>query len=232
MAGGIVGQDADRLFGEVPMRGRRRWARLASVEVAVARDELEALVTEFRHVREEHRRTDEGSSVRRHLRDRLAELEADLERLLEEWVDDGDARRAWREHLHGDASEPNVPTVRPALVYRGCSESGSTVEVRERAEGGYGVEIDGCLVERIEGELDFVGRRSPHALSLAGISFNETFGVSRRALEALSEFVAESDPFPPWPSAAELAADGLVDRHFALTPRGQRALAARGERRP
>ena len=43
-------------------------------------------------------------------------------------------------------------------------------------------------------------------------------------LLALGEFLARGES-PPWEYASELLADGLIDVHFALTPRGHRALA-------
>jgi hypothetical protein len=50
--------------------------------------------------------------------------------------------------------------------------------------------------------------------------------VSDEALEALADFLDEGGS-PPWEYASELLADGLVDVHLALTPRGHRALASR-----
>lgn len=194
---------------------------------AVSRDELEAIVREIRHVREEHRRANPGSGVRRRLEAELLELEADFERLLEEWVTDEETRAAWRAHLYDDGPEPAEPEPEPPLVFRGRSEAGSVVEIRRRPGGELVVEVDGAPVVRVEGEQDFSGTEAPHTFTLDSIAFEETFAASEAALEALREFVAGRAPRPPWRYAAELAADGLIDRHFDLTPRGRRALAAR-----
>jgi hypothetical protein len=59
---------------------------------------------------------------------------------------------------------------------------------------------------------------------LNGNEFEEIFDVSPEALQALTEFV-EREGNPAWEHAAELLADGLIDVHFELTPRGRRALA-------
>ena len=203
---------------------------LVLVQTAVARDELEAVVGEVHHLREEHRRTHEGSGVRRRLRGRLLELEHDFERLLAEWVPDDETRAAWRAHLCEGGPVPPEPASKAALVFRGRSGAGSVAEVREAPDGSYTVEVDGSRVERIEAELDFSGTLAPHTFALDSIRFRETFSVSRPALAALRAFTAGLEPRPPWPHAAELAADGLIDRHFGLTPRGRRALATTGGR--
>jgi hypothetical protein len=193
----------------------------------VSREQLEELVREYHHVLEEHRRAHRGGSVRRHMKAQLAELERRFEERLHEWVAEEEARAAWRAHLHGDFAEPTPPIADRPLVYRGRAETGSVVEIRRRADGDYDVEVDGCSVERIEGELDFSGAAAPHRFTLDGIVFDETFSSSEPALEALDAFVAERESSPPWRFATELAADGLIDECFGLTPRGHRALRAR-----
>jgi hypothetical protein len=195
------------------------------VEGAVSRDELEAIVRQVHHLREEHRRAQVESSARRHLEGRLLEAEGDFERLLEEWLTDDATRDAWREHLYKDGPEPAEPAPKPPLVFRGRSPAGSVAEIRQRPDGDYAVEVDGCAVERIEVKPDLWSTHAPHAFALDGTVFRETFSASPDALAALREFVAERDPRPPWRHAAELAEDGLVDRHLALTARGHRALA-------
>jgi hypothetical protein len=59
----------------------------------------------------------------------------------------------------------------------------------------------------------------------------EIFNASPEALQTLAEFVESDHESPPWDYAAELLADGLIDTHFALTPRARRALAAMGDGR-
>jgi hypothetical protein len=197
---------------------------------AITRDELETIVREAHHVREEHRRAHAEGAIRRQLGDRLNELEGDLERLLGEWVADAETTASWRRHLQEGAPEPFEPAPQASLVFLGRSAAGSVAEVREAAEGGYTLEVDGCPVQRIEAELDFSGTCSPHTFVLDSLAFRETFAASPAALAALRAFAAAGGPRPPWPHAAELAADGLIERHFALTPRGRRALAEGGAR--
>jgi hypothetical protein len=209
------------------MRPAWRRASVKAMSEAVTRVQLEALVGEIRHVREEHRRAHVGGSVRRGLHTRLAGYEDDFERLLAEWVPSEQARNAWRAHLHHGEPAPAAPPAGRPVAYRGRSGAGSVVEVRELGGGTYEVRVDGCLTETVAAELDFAGTRVPHTLVVDGRTFQETFAASERALKALEEFVAERDPRPPWRYAAELLADGLVDRTVALTPRGHRALAVK-----
>ena len=76
----------------------------------VTRDELEALVTEYRHVRVEHARAHRGGRVRRRLDRRLVQVDARFERLLREAVADAEVRRAWLEHLRNGAPAPAEPS--------------------------------------------------------------------------------------------------------------------------
>lgn len=198
------------------------------MEGAVSRDELEAIVRRVRHLREEHRRAHPEGGHRRKLQHSLLEAERDFERLLEEWVTDESARAGWRAHLYGDGPEPAEPRPKPPLVFRGRSAAGSVVEIRQRAEGDYAVEVDGSLVERIEARLDFQVKHAPHSFVLDSTVFQETFSASPAATAALRELAAGLVPRPPWEYAAELAEDGLVDRHLELTPRAHRALVSLG----
>jgi hypothetical protein len=195
------------------------------VKQPLSRDELEGTVRRAHHLREEHRRARVGSRARRRLHAYLLEAERDFERLLAEWVTDDSVSVAWRAHLYERGPEPDEPVPRPPLVFRGRSASGSIVEIRERQDGDCSVEVDGSPSERIEAETEFAGRHARHTFALGSSLFRETFAVSPRALAALREFVAEREPHPPWRYGAELAEDGLVDRDFALTARGSRALA-------
>ena len=56
------------------------------------------------------------------------------------------------------------------------------------------------------------------------VEFRETFAASPESLAALRGFLDGRSP-PPWDVAQELLADGIVDVHLGLTPRGRRALA-------
>jgi hypothetical protein len=196
------------------------------METAVSRDELEAIVREARRVKAEHGRAGRESTARRQLQRRLAELEGQLERLLGEWVADAEVRRAWRRHLRGDGPEPPLPLPLARIVFRGRSDAGSVVVVTEAAAGLLDVEVDGTLVERIAAGREFGNGRAPHVFVVGSVSFREEFASSRAAVAALRAFAEGGAPPPPWRHAAELAADGLVDRHFALTARGRRALVS------
>jgi hypothetical protein len=198
---------------------------------AFSRDELEAIVGEFRHLREEHGRAGAEGTVRRHMEARMHELEQRFEQFLDEWAFDDDLREAWGVHLHRGAAAPALPAATRPLVFRGRAETGSLVEISKRTDGDYDVEVDGAVVERVEAELDFSGREAPRTFVLDGLVFQETFSASEPALEALDEFVAERAPHPPWRFAIELRADGLIDGHFGLTSRGHRALRQRAASR-
>lgn len=197
----------------------------ATARTGASRDELEAVAAEHRHLLEEHGRAGANGRVRRHMEARLHELEARLAQLLEEWAPGEELQRAWHAHLYEGTPAPAQPTAASPLVFRGAAESGSTVEIRERADADYDVVVDGTPVERIDAKLDFSGTGTPHDFELDGLVFRETFSASEPALEALDEFVAERTPQPPWRFAPELKADGLIDDHFGLTPRGRRALS-------
>ena len=69
-----------------------------------------------------------------------------------------------------------------------------------------------------------IEREVPSTLHVDGFEFRETFSASPDALQALDAFLADGGS-PPWEHATELLADGLIDTHFDLTPRGRRALA-------
>ena len=194
----------------------------------LTRAELEQIVTEYRHLHEEHRRAGGEGTVRRHLGSRLTDLEHRFERLLEEWVEDERLREAWRRCLYERGPAPDEPgPQQAALLFKGRSDAGSIVEVRERADGDCDVAIDGALVERVAaGEV--TAEKAPLAFSLDGQEFREVFDVPAAALAAARDYFADPEGEPPWEYARVLAADGLVDGTFALTARGRRALAARG----
>jgi hypothetical protein len=143
--------------------------------------------------------------------------------VLKEWVPDDELARAWRDHLHYRAPEPDGPAPIQPLAFTGWSEAGSIAEVREHENGELHVIIDGSVVERTPEAMFEAGTTfrliRPHRLP-----FSETFTASTKALRELAGYLRGSAS-PPWDSAGELLADGLIDVHFALTPRGRRALA-------
>lgn len=196
-----------------------------TVEELPRREVLETLAHEYHHLQNEHKRASPESGVRRRIEEPLLEVRERFDRLLKEWVPDPELQQAWREHLHNRVAAPAGPAgIRP-LVFRGRSEAGAIVEVREgKGEDEYTVEIDGTLVERIAAEKDFRAGPAFH-FRLDGREFEETFSASSEAVDALASFLADDDASPPWEYAAELLEDGLIDTNAALTPRGRRALS-------
>ncbi len=200
--------------------------RRAEPEALARHEELDALARYYHHLHNELERTKPEGGLRRQLQDRVLEVRERFDRLLDEWVPDAELRDAWREYLHNRRPEPEgPPTIRP-LVFQGVSDAGSVVEIRGRGDE-LEVRVDGALVERIAGEKDFSPTRPVVSFRLNGTEFHETFGASPEALAALADY-RDAGGSPPWEHASELLADGLVDVHFALTPRGRRALERAG----
>lgn len=191
----------------------------------VGRDELEALVAEYRHVRAQHGKARAGGRVRRHLERRLVRVDDRFEHLLTEVSADVEVRRAWLEHLRSGAPAPaEPPAAALPLLFRGRSATGSLVEVRERPDGDYTVVVDDAEVERIAAADDLAQTGAAVAVRVGSVSFDEVFGASPEALATLAGFVSAPAGEPPYEHARELIAEGLVDRGFGLTPRGRRAL--------
>lgn len=190
----------------------------------VTRTDLEAIVHECRHFHNENARAS-AESVRRKFSTRLLELEQRFERALEEGVPDEGIRQAWRDHLRLRAPAPSEPPPIAPVIFRGKSEAGSEVVVRECADGKLEVEVDGSPIERVSG-LDLTSDGGTAALRVAGRQlFNETFAAPAEALEALRAWAGRTEGEPPWEHLRALAADGLVDGHFGLTRRGRRAVS-------
>jgi hypothetical protein len=201
-------------------------AGLMSVMTRACREELEAVVRHYHHVQSEHERAHPQGSVRRHLELRLDHDRRRFEHLLAEYVPDESARGAWRDFLHHRGGEPaGPPAIRP-VVFKGRSEAGSVLEARGDPSGELVVEVDGQLVERLEGPTIQIGKGPAAVFRLDGTEFREEFDARPGALRALRRF-REAGGDPPWEHASALLSDGLVDVDFALTARGRRALAQR-----
>jgi hypothetical protein len=191
------------------------------------REEFEALLTHYHHLKVEHQNASPGSGVRRRLEERLLDVRERFDRRLEEWVPEPSVRDQWRRYLDHHGPEPSGPPPVSPVVFRGRAEtSGAIVEIRGRPDDRE-VRIDGVLVERIVGEKDFAATASRHRIRLDRTWYDEVFEASPQALEALARGLAE-DGGPPWEHVTELLADGIVDVHVAVTPRGRRALAQVG----
>jgi hypothetical protein len=194
------------------------------IETFPLREELEALSRHYHHLQVEHQNASPGSSVRRHLEDKLLRVRERFDRVLEEWVPEEELREAWRTYLDHHGPEPDGPHAIEPVVFRGRSEvTGSIVEIRGSGDE-LRVEVDGTLVERVAAEEDFASKEPVVTFRLNNQEFAEIFAVSDEAQQALAEFLDRGES-PPWEHASELLADGLIDVHFALTPRGHRALA-------
>jgi hypothetical protein len=187
------------------------------------RELLETLARQYHHLQNEHKHFREGSTMRRRIGERLLDVRERFDRLLDEWVDDDDLREDWRRHLHHRVAVPDGPSAIQPLAFRGVSDAGSVAEIRGRNGDDFDVVVDGSLVERIAAKKD-LERAVPSTFRVDGFEFRETFAASADALEALGAFLADAGS-PPWEHATELLADGLIDTHFDLTPRGRRALA-------
>ena len=164
--------------------------------------------------------------MRRRIERRLLDVRERFDCVLEEWVPDGDLTRAWRDHLHYRAPQPDGPPPIEPLVFTGRSEAGSVAEVREHANGELHLIIDGSPTERLV-DATFAAETSMSLIRPNRLPFEETFRAPARALDELASYLRE-DRSPPWDAAGELLADGLIDVHFALTPRGRRALRSSG----
>jgi hypothetical protein len=208
------------------MRGRTR----PEERTALARREtLEAFVRRYHHLQNEHKRAKTDSGIRRRIEDQLLEVREEFDRFLVEWIPDEELQAAWREYLEERRSEPDGPPPVIPLVFEGSSDNGSLIRIRGNPREELTVEIDGSLVERIVGEKDFASTDpSPLRFRHDSTDFTEIFGASPDALRALIDFTDTDDESPPWKYAPELLADGLIDTHFALSPRGRRAVARLG----
>jgi ribosome-associated translation inhibitor RaiA len=219
------------------MTATRRLATLAAVkgdaavnaqtprlsrEPFVTRGELESLTTEYRHLREEHRRARAQGRSRRHLEHELDALSDRFERLLAHTPDDQETRARWRAHLHHGTPAPPEPEPGPPLVFRGRSETGAELVVRRLGSHELDVLVDGAQVERLAKADELLSSSPGLAFQLGDQVYQETFGASVAARDALRMALESGQPAP---ADRELLLDGLIDRDLGLTPRGRRALA-------
>ena len=189
--------------------------------------ELGGLAMAYHHLEAEHRAAGRGGSARRHLHRRLLDIGRSFERDLTEWVSDEAARAQWRTHIyHGGPSPAAGPVEGRVLGFRGRSDAGSVIELREHEGGEYEVVVDGASAGRVAARGELESKAGRHSFSFEGVEFREVFAAGPDALAALARFVADPATELPWRYAPELVADGLVDIHLGLTPRGRRALVA------
>jgi hypothetical protein len=210
--------------GSSPSSGSLPRRRSPEASALPLREELAALVHHYGHLHNEFEHEKAEGSTRRELEDKLLAVRARFDRLLEEWVRDEELREQWREYIHNRRPEPDEPAGIEPLSFQGITDAGSVVQVRGQADE-YQVWVDGSLQERIGAQKDLsVGKPVLH-FRWDGKEVAETFNASEEALNALAAYRHETDASPPWEYASDLLADGLIDVHFDLTPRGKRATA-------
>ena len=190
------------------------------------REELAALVHHYQHLHNEVEHEKPEGSTRRELEDKLLDVRERFDRLLEEWVPDEELREQWREYIHGRRPQPDEPAGIEPLAFQGVNDAGSVVQVRGQADE-YEVWVDGSLQERIAARKDLSVDKPVLHFRWDEKEITETFNASEEALNALAAYRTEQGASPPWEYASELLADGLIDAHFDLTPRGKRAIATR-----
>ena len=188
------------------------------------REELAALVHHYQHLHNELQRQKLEGTTRRELEDKAFDVRERFDRLLEEWVPDEELREQWREHIHNRRTEPDEPDPIEPLAFQGLTDAGSVVQVRGQADE-YQVWVDGSLQERIAARKDLSVDKPVLHFRWDNKEIPETFNASVDALNALAAYRQVRDASPPWEYASELLADGLIDVHFDLTPRGKRAIA-------
>jgi hypothetical protein len=201
-----------------------RLLRQGGVPEFPRREVLETLARYYHHLEGEHERDEPESTRRRRHDQQLLEVREEFERLLQEWVPDEELQEAWRAYLRHRAPEPDGPPPIRSVAFRGVSEvSGSVVEVYEQGRDEFEVLVDGAPIGRVAAEKDFATTVPPLHFRIGHTEFEETFSASSEARAALDALRRGDVDAPPWEYATELLADGLIDVHFALTPRGRRA---------
>jgi hypothetical protein len=188
-------------------------------------EELEALARHYHHLQVEHQNAQPESTFRRRLEERVLDVRSRFDRLLEEWVPDDEVRAAWRQYLDHHGPRPEEPAAIAPRVFLGRNDlSGATIDVR-KAHDAHEVWADGVLTDRVEAEKDLADTEPGLRFRWNNQDFAELFAASEEARQALADFLDAPDESPPWGYAQELLADGLIDVHFALRPRGRRALS-------
>ncbi|MDP2313206.1 MAG: hypothetical protein Q8P41_09900 [Pseudomonadota bacterium] len=183
-------------------------------------------VDAYHHERETHRRAAHQTHARAAAASRMRDIDATFERRVRAWTIDERLRQAWRNAFHHAAPPPLLPAPVPKLLFRGRSVAGAELTAMASARGDVDVFIDGNHVRRMP-SLGLRTERGRTELALGpDLVFEERFAASHEALDALRRWVADPSGGPPIAYAVDLAADGLLDRHYELTARGRRAVAA------
>jgi hypothetical protein len=200
----------------------KAYERTAQVPIG---EELDALARHYHHLQVEHQNAQPESSVRRRIEAKLLGVRERFDGVLEAWVPDDELRAEWRAYLDHHASRPEQPGVIAPRAFLGRGEvSGTVIDVR-RAHDAHEIWADGVLTERVDADKDFAGSEPGLRYRWNDDDYKEVFVATSEGMRLLADFLGTSDASPPWDHASELLADGLIDVHFDLTPRGRRALA-------
>lgn len=186
---------------------------------------LRELADEFHHIKTDLRNEGVEGGVRRRETEKMHAVERRFERLLNHWIQDPAQREQWLGFLHGGVPAPAARSWPAPLLFKGRSEDGSTVEIREGNDGMCELYFNGTLDRRFRGSLDLQGKK-PARVILHNQTFQEVFDVSEDAKAALLSYVDDPGREPAWEHAPELYMTGLIDIHFALTERGKRFASA------
>jgi protein required for attachment to host cells len=187
---------------------------------------LRQVASDYRRLGQDHLREGTRGTTRRRLAQEMRRVARRFDRLLAHWVADEALRAAWLRHLRAGAPAPDEPRLASAPpLFRGATDAGAIVDVRAAADGGYDIHVDGALVrhERVPWHLDPALVEPVEILQHA---CREVFAAPEAAVRALAAFARTPGAEPPWEWGRELVEDGLVSLDFAMTPRGQRRLAA------
>lgn len=191
----------------------------------VTHDELEQMVREYRHLREEYSRAGPESRNRRHLDARIAHLRHRFERAVQHGIAEEPDRTYWRDrfHAHGPLGEAtSAAGTESQRLFLGESAAGQRLELRGVHAGPYELIVDGVPVGSTPVRHELTST-APLELSEGGRLFREVFDTDAGAVEALEAYLEGSAELSA-ESAAALLADGIVDRQLGLTPRGRRLL--------
>jgi protein required for attachment to host cells len=116
---------------------------------------------------------------------------------------------------------PASPSSPP--LFKGITESGTKVEVRPSSDGGTDIVVDGT-VQRHETVPWHLDPDMMEPFVIGPYRCREVFEAPEEAFEALDAFHGERGAEPPREWRQPLVDDGIINEHFALTPRGRRAL--------
>lgn len=183
-------------------------------------EEMRDIADEFRHMRSEHAREGERGSWRRRQAAQLQDMEKRFEALLDRWVHSDDEREQWLVYLRQGGEAPMPPSRLPPLVFKGRSDFGSVVEIREMPDDHCDIIMDGHVTTRMPS-----GWRPGRVFRIEGNEFSEVTDAPAEALEALRAHVAKPEGSPPWQWAPALLEEGLIDVNFAVTERGRQLLS-------